>query len=100
MVIQVGQALWQSLLSLLDLLSQRSILSMEVKGVNDSTSVKYFSDRLKSRLAEMQKELEDDEQLEAVAFLPSGAAFAMDAVGCQSPALSPTLKGYEQVLWK
>jgi hypothetical protein len=46
-----------------------------------------FTDRLKRRLVELQKELEDDEQLEVVAFLPSGTAGAVDSVGYESFAL-------------
>ena len=47
----------------------------------------------------MQKELEDDEQLEVVAFLPSGAAVTVDAMVSQSPAFL-TLKGQEQTSGK
>lgn len=86
-------------MSFLSLLPQISIPSMEAKGVDDPTVARRFVDRLKSRLAEMQKELEDDEQLEVVAFLPSGTAVAVDAVEYQSPALL-TLKGQEQVSGK
>ncbi len=86
-------------MNFLDLLPQISIPPMEATGVDDPTVAKRFADRLKSRLAEMQKELEDDEQLEVVAFLPSGTAIVVDAVGCQSPALL-TLKGQEQASGK
>ena len=86
-------------MSFLDLFPQISIPPMEAKGVDDPTVARRFADRLKSRLAEMQKELEDDEQLEVVAFLPSGKAVTVDAVGYQSPALI-TLKGQEQVSGK
>lgn len=53
------------------------------------------TDRLKRRLVEMQKELEDDEQLEVVAFLPSRTAVTVDSVGYESPALLP-LTGHAQ----
>lgn len=86
-------------MSLLDLLPQISIPPMEAKGVDDPTVAKRFADRLKSRLVEMQKEIEDDEQLEVVAFLPSGTAVIVDAVGYQSPALF-TLKGQDQASGK
>ncbi|MBI3357158.1 MAG: hypothetical protein HY038_10395 [Nitrospirae bacterium] len=86
-------------MSFLDLLPQISIPSMEAKGVDDPTVARRFVDRLKSRLVEMQKELEDDEQLEVVVFLPSGTAVTVDAVGYESPALL-TLKGQEQVSGK
>ena len=86
-------------MSLLSLLPQISIPPMEAKGMDDPTVAKRFADRLKSRLAEMQKELEDDEQLEVVAFLPSGTAVIVDQVGYESPALI-TLKGREQATGK
>lgn len=86
-------------MSLLRLLPQISIPPMEAKGMDDPTAAKRFADRLKSRLAEMQKELEDDEQLEVVAFLPSGTAVTVDAVGYESPALL-TLQGREQISGK
>lgn len=86
-------------MNFLDLLPQISIPSMVAKGVDDPTVAKRFADRLKSRLVEMQKELEDDEQLEVVVFLPSGGAVAVDAVGYQSPALLAR-KGHEQASGK
>lgn len=86
-------------MSFMSLLPQISIPPMEARGVDDPTVAKRFADRLKARLAEMQKELEDDEQLEVVAFLPSGTAVTVDSVGYQSPALL-TLKGQEQTTGK
>lgn len=68
---------------------------MDARGMDDPTVAGRFTDRLKSRLAEMQKELRDDEQLEVVAFLPSGTAVSVDSVGYESPALL-TLKGHDQ----
>jgi hypothetical protein len=82
-------------MSLIRLLPQISIPPMEARGVDDPTVARRFADRLRGRVAEMQKELEDDEQLEVVAVLPSGTAVAVDAVGYESPALF-TLKGREQ----
>lgn len=86
-------------MSLLSLLPQISIPPMDARGVDDPTVAKRFADRLKSRLAEMQKELEEDEQLEVVAFLPSGTAVTVDSVGYESPALL-TLQGREQTTGK
>ena len=86
-------------MSLMSLLPQISIPSMEERGMDDPTTARRFADRLKSRLAEMQKELEHDEQLEVVAFLPSGAAVRVDSVGYQSPALL-TLTGQDQTTGK
>jgi hypothetical protein len=54
---------------------------MEVRGLDDPALARRFADRLKNRLAEMQRDLQDDEQLEVVAFLPSGAAVTVDGVG-------------------
>jgi hypothetical protein len=82
-------------MSFLSLLPQISIPPMEGRGVDDPRVAERFTDRLKSRLGEMQKELQDDEQLEVVAFLPSGTAVSVDSVGYESPALL-TLKGYDQ----
>jgi hypothetical protein len=82
-------------MSFLSLLPQISIPPMEGRGVDDPRVAERFTDRLKSRLGEMQKELQDDEQLEVVAFLPSGTAVSVDSVGYESPALL-TLKGREQ----
>jgi hypothetical protein len=86
-------------MSFLDLLPQISIPPMQPKGLDDPTVARCFVNQLKSRLVEMQKGLEDDEQLEVVAFLPSGAAVRVDTVEYQSPALL-TLKGREQTSGK
>lgn len=86
-------------MSLLSLLPQISIPPMDGKGVDDSALAQRFAERLRRRLAEMQKELEDDEQLEVVAFLPSGTAVTVDSVGYQSPGLF-TLQGEEQATGK
>lgn len=64
-------------MSFLDLLPQISIPPMEARGVDDPALAWQFADRLKNRLAEMQRGLLDDEQLEVVSFLPSGAAITV-----------------------
>lgn len=86
-------------MSFLDLLPRISIPPMEPKGVDDPAVARRFADRLKIRLAEMQRDLKDDEQLEVVTFLPSGAAVTVEAVGYQTPALI-ILRGWEQVSGK
>jgi len=86
-------------MSFLDLLPQISIPPMEARGLDDPALARRFADRLKNRLAEMQRDLQDNEQLEVVAFLPSGAAVTVDGVGYQSPALI-ILRGQEQVSGK
>lgn len=82
-------------MSFLDLLPQISIPPIEAGGVDDPRLAQRFADRLKSRLEDMQKELADDEQLEVVAFLPSGKAVVIEAIGYENPALI-TLRGQEQ----
>ena len=82
-------------MSLLGLFPQFSIPPMDAHGMDDPGVAGRFTDRLRSRLVEMQKELKDDEQLEVVAFLPSGTAVSVDTVGYESPALL-TLKGRDQ----
>lgn len=82
-------------MSFLDLLPQISIPPMNATGMDDPALARGFADRLKSRLEEMQKELADDEQLEIVAFLPSGKAVVVEAIGYENPALI-TLRGSEQ----
>jgi hypothetical protein len=82
-------------MSFLDLLPQISIPPMSASGVDDSNMAQRFADRLKSRLESMEKELADDEQLEVVAFLPSGKAVVVEAIGYENPALI-TLRGQEQ----
>jgi hypothetical protein len=69
---------------------------MEASGVDDPAIARRFADRLRNRLEEMQRGLADDEQLEVVTFLPSGAAVTVEAVRYQSPALM-TLRGEEQM---
>jgi hypothetical protein len=86
-------------MSFLDLFPQISIPPMEPKGVDDPAVARRFADRLKIRLAEMQRDLQDDEQLEVVTFLPSGAAVTVEAVGYQTPALI-ILQGREQASGK
>lgn len=72
---------------------------MEPHGAAEQGVSRRFAERLKGRLTEMQKELEDDEQLEVVAFLPSGTAVTVDALGYENPALL-TLRGREQATGK
>ena len=67
-------------------------------GDGDPAVAGRFTDRLKRRLVVMQKELGDDEQLEVVAFLPSGTAVTVDTVGYERPALL-TLSGHHQSTW-
>jgi hypothetical protein len=86
-------------MGLMGLLPQISVPPMEAQGAADQSLSRRFAERLKSRLTEMQKELEDDEQLEVVAFLPSGTAVSVDALGYENPSLL-TLRGREQTTGK
>ena len=86
-------------MSFLGLLPQISIPPMEVGGVDDPAVARRFADRLRKQLEDMQQDLQDDEQLEVVAFLPSGAAVRVEGVGYQTPAVI-VLKGQEQTSGK
>lgn len=86
-------------MSFLGLLPQISIPPMEVGGVDDPAVARRFADRLRKQLEDMQQELQDDDQLEVVAFLPSGAAVRVEVVGYHMPALI-VLKGQEQASGK
>jgi len=56
-------------MSFLSLLPQISIPPMEVGGVDDPAVASRFADRLRKQLEDMQQDLQDDDQLEVVAFL-------------------------------
>ena len=82
-------------MSFLRLLSQISVPTIEPRGIGESFLVEQFVDRLKARLAEMQRDPAEHEQPDVVAFLPSGQAISVKAVGYANPALV-TLGGREQ----
>lgn len=82
-------------MSFLRLLPQISVPSIEPRGLDEGFPAEQFVGRLKERLAEMQRDLAQDEQLDVVAFLPSGQAISVEAVGYANPALV-TLDGREQ----
>lgn len=67
---------------------QVSILSMRLIGNDDPRSAQCFADQLKARIEGRQKELADDEQLEAVACLLSGKAGGVEAIGYEHSALN------------
>jgi hypothetical protein len=58
-------------MSFLRLLSQISVPPIEPRGIDESFLVEQFVDRLKARLAEMQPDLTEDEELDVVAVSPS-----------------------------
>ena len=82
-------------MSFLRLLSQISVPPIEPRGLDELFLAKQFVDRLKARLVEMQRDLAEHEELDVVAFLPSGQAISMEVVGYANPALV-TLGGREQ----
>jgi len=86
-------------MSLMSLLAKISIPSIEAKGADNRIVTKHFADHFKSRLSVMQEELQHDEQLEVVAFLPSGAAVRVDSMGYENAALL-TLKDQDQATGK
>ncbi|MBU6480436.1 MAG: hypothetical protein KGS09_07830 [Nitrospirae bacterium] len=82
-------------MSFLRLLPRISVPPIEPRGFDESFLAEQFVDRLKTRLAEMQRDLAEHEQLDVAAFLPSGQAISVEAVGYANPALV-TLHGREQ----
>ena len=82
-------------MSFLRLLSQISVPPIEPRGLDESFLAEKFVDRFKARLAEMQRDLAGHEQLDVVAFLPSGQAISVEVVDHANPALV-TLGGREQ----
>lgn len=82
-------------MSFLGLVPDSSVASIEPRGGNEFISAEQFVERLHVRLQEMERTLAEDEQLEVVAFLPSGKAIAVETVGYENPALV-ILYGQEQ----
>lgn len=82
-------------MSFMGLIPQISIPPIEPRGLDDPIFAERFVDRLKARLLDMQRELDENEQLEVVVFLPSGKAIDVESVGYENPALV-TLHGLEQ----
>jgi hypothetical protein len=82
-------------MSFLRLLPQISVPPIEPRGLDELFLAKQFVDRLKAHLVEMQRDLAEHEELDVVAFLPSGQAISVEVVGYANPALV-TLGGREQ----
>jgi hypothetical protein len=79
----------------LRLLPQISVPAIEPQGSDELFHAEQFVGRLKTRLAEMQRDLAEQEQLDVVAFLPSGQAISVEVLGYANPTLV-TLQGREQ----
>jgi len=82
-------------MSFLRLLPQISGPLIDPKGLDESFLAEQFVGQLKARLTEMQRELAEHEQLDVVAFLPSGQAVSVEVLGYANPTLV-TLQGREQ----
>jgi hypothetical protein len=82
-------------MSFLRILPQINAPAIEPRGLDGPFQAEQFVDRLKTRLAEMQRDLAEHEQLDVVAFLPSGQAISVEVMGYDNPALV-TLQGQEQ----
>ena len=82
-------------MSFMGMIPQISIPAIEQSDFNVPVLAERFVTQLKNRLFDMQRELGEDEQLDVVAFLPSGKAITIEAVGYENPALV-TVHGLEQ----
>ena len=86
-------------MSFLRRLPQISVPAIEPRGLDEEFLDEQYVDRLKTCLVEMQRDLAEHEQLDVVAFLPSGQAISVEVMGYDHPALI-TLQGKEQESWK
>jgi len=74
-------------MSFLKPLPQISVPLIESGGLDESFLAEEFVDRPKARLREMQRDLAEHEQPDAVAFLPSDRSISVEVVGYANPAL-------------
>jgi hypothetical protein len=74
---------------------QINVPAIEPRGLDEPFQAEQFVDLLRARLIEMQRDLAEHEQLEVVAFLPSGQAISVEVMGYDNPALV-TLQGQEE----
>ena len=72
-----------------------STTSIEARNDGESITAEQFVERLRSRIYEMERTLAEDEQLDVVAFLPSGKAISVGVVSYENPSLV-ILNGQEQ----
>lgn len=82
-------------MSILGLVPHSGVTSIEPRGNPEPISAEQFVERLRLRLEEMERTLGEHEQLEVVAFLPSGKAVSVDHVCYENPTLV-ILNGEEQ----
>ena len=74
-------------MSILGLVPHNHVALIEPCGPQEPISAEQFVERLHLRVQEMERTLDDDEQLEVVVFLPSGKAVSISDVWYENPAL-------------
>jgi hypothetical protein len=82
-------------MSILGLVPHSHVALTEPESGYEPISAEQFVERLHLRLQEMERTLKEDEQLEVVAFLPSGKAVSITLVRYENPTLV-LLTGEEQ----
>ena len=82
-------------MSILGFVSHNSAAAAEPYNGYEPVSAEQFVERLRLRLQKMERMLAEDEQLEVIAFLPSGKAVSVDSVCYENPTLV-LLNGAEQ----
>jgi hypothetical protein len=82
-------------MSILGLVPHNHVALIEPCSPHEPISAEQFVQRLHLRLQEMERILGDDEQLETVAFLPSGKAVSITHIWYENPTLV-ILNGEEQ----
>lgn len=82
-------------MSILGLVPHSHVALLEPRGPYEPISAEQFVERLHLRVQEMERTLGDAEQLEVVAFLPSGKAVSITHVWYENPSLV-ILHGGEQ----
>lgn len=74
-------------MSFLGLVAHAGIASVAPRCDNDPVTAEQFVERLRGRVQELARTLSNAEELEVVAFLPSGKAILVEAIGFENPNL-------------
>lgn len=82
-------------MSLLSLVSHAGIASIAPRCDAEQVTAGQFVEQLRARIQELERTLSAAENLEVVAFLPSGKAVAVNAIGFENPNLV-ILQGQEE----
>jgi hypothetical protein len=82
-------------MSFLGLVPHSAVSTIEPRGIEEPISAEQFVERLQSRFSDLERTLTKGEQLDIVAFLPSGKALSVDCLGYENPSLV-ILNGREQ----